>query len=116
MEVLQARNVLNSREPTETYLTKLRRETPHITAVLNESLRCYSASSSIRLTLAPVAIGKRVIPAKSIVFIPFRPLHYDAEVFGSDVKLFNPDRFLRDGALNPDVRDPSQIAFGFGRR
>jgi hypothetical protein len=31
-------------------------------------------------------------------------------------KTFNPDRFLKDGALNPDVQDPRLLAFGFGRR
>lgn len=30
---------------------------------------------------------------------------------------FIPERFLdQDGNINPDVRDPSTIAFGFGRR
>ncbi|KAK7687259.1 hypothetical protein QCA50_009764 [Cerrena zonata] len=29
---------------------------------------------------------------------------------------FNPDRFIKDGELNPDVRDPTTISFGFGRR
>ncbi len=29
---------------------------------------------------------------------------------------FNPDRFIKNGNLNPDVRNPSTIAFGFGRR
>lgn len=29
---------------------------------------------------------------------------------------FNPDRFLKDGQLNPDVRDPTTLSFGFGRR
>ena len=29
---------------------------------------------------------------------------------------FNPDRFLKDGQLNPKVQDPLTIAFGFGRR
>ena len=29
---------------------------------------------------------------------------------------FNPDRFLKDGELNPDVPDPTKVAFGFGRR
>jgi cytochrome P450 len=71
-----------------------------MTAILHESLRCYSASSSIRATLAPVPIGKRVIPAKSVVFIPFRPLHYDKEVFGTDVNSFNPDRFYNDKSLS----------------
>jgi cytochrome P450 len=29
---------------------------------------------------------------------------------------FNPDRFMKDGDINPDVRDPNILAFGFGRR
>ncbi|KAI0770762.1 putative CyP450 monooxygenase [Irpex lacteus] len=29
---------------------------------------------------------------------------------------FNPDRFMKDGAINPEVRDPNTLAFGFGRR
>ncbi|KAG6827044.1 hypothetical protein H0H92_013389 [Tricholoma furcatifolium] len=29
---------------------------------------------------------------------------------------FNPDRFIKDGKLDPNVRDPMHAAFGFGRR
>jgi cytochrome P450 len=29
---------------------------------------------------------------------------------------FNPDRFMKDGKLNPDIRDPGHAVFGFGRR
>ncbi|KAG5650135.1 hypothetical protein H0H81_000558 [Sphagnurus paluster] len=29
---------------------------------------------------------------------------------------FNPDRFMKDGKLDPDAKDPASIAFGFGRR
>ena len=29
---------------------------------------------------------------------------------------FKPDRFIKDGRLDPDVRDPSTLVFGFGRR
>ncbi|KAI0085089.1 cytochrome P450 [Irpex rosettiformis] len=29
---------------------------------------------------------------------------------------FNPDRFIKDGKINPAIRDPATIAFGFGRR
>lgn len=29
---------------------------------------------------------------------------------------FNPDRFIKDGKLNEDVRDPTTMSFGFGRR
>lgn len=30
--------------------------------------------------------------------------------------LFRPERFLKHGQLDPDVRDPALMAFGFGRR
>lgn len=29
---------------------------------------------------------------------------------------FKPERFLRDGALDPTVQDPDCAAFGYGRR
>jgi len=33
-----------------------------------------------------------------------------------DPHTFNPDRFLKDGQINSDVRDPEQVVFGYGRR
>jgi cytochrome P450 len=99
-EVSKARQLLNPSQPIKPYTAHLRSETPRMTAIFQESLRYYSASSSTRLTVAPVAIGKRTIPANSYVFIPFRPLHYDKEVFGSDVDSFNPDRFFNDKSLS----------------
>lgn len=33
-----------------------------------------------------------------------------------DPSIFNPDRFIKDGKINPDVLDPTTITFGFGRR
>ena len=29
---------------------------------------------------------------------------------------FRPDRFIRDGKLDPNIQDPATIVFGFGRR
>ena len=29
---------------------------------------------------------------------------------------YQPERYLKDGKLNPDVVDPSSVVFGFGRR
>ena len=29
---------------------------------------------------------------------------------------FKPERFLKEGIIDPAVRDPTTIAFGFGRR
>ena len=33
-----------------------------------------------------------------------------------DPSVFKPERFIKDGQLDPNVRDPAMIAFGFGRR
>ena len=32
-----------------------------------------------------------------------------------DPHIFKPERFMKNGKLNPDVRDPNLAAFGFGR-
>ena len=33
-----------------------------------------------------------------------------------DPDKFVPERFLKDGKLNPEIRDPTTYLFGFGRR
>ena len=40
---------------------------------------------------------------------------HDPAVY-KDPDEFRPDRFIRDGKLNPDVLDPATIIFGSGRR
>ena len=45
-----------------------------------------------------------------------RAILHDEKAY-QDPLAYNPDRFLRpDGTLDPNVRDPSVAAFGFGRR
>ena len=34
----------------------------------------------------------------------------------SDAKSFKPQRFIKNGVLNKEIRDPRDIVFGFGRR
>ena len=33
-----------------------------------------------------------------------------------DPSSFDPERYLKNGQLNPNMRDPALMAFGFGRR
>jgi hypothetical protein len=33
-----------------------------------------------------------------------------------DPSSFNPERYLKNGRLDPRIRDPALMAFGFGRR
>ena len=44
-----------------------------------------------------------------------RSILHDREVF-NDPEEFQPERYLKDGKHNPDVRDPDCAAFGYGRR
>jgi cytochrome P450 len=45
----------------------------------------------------------------------FRTILQDPK-FYKDPSVFNPERFLKDGELDPSVRDPAVATFGFGRR
>ena len=41
---------------------------------------------------------------------------FNDEAVYPEPRRFNPERFMLDGKLNPNVRDPDTAAFGFGRR
>ena len=51
----------------------------------------------------------------SVLTFWFRSILHDPKVFNNPME-FQPERYLKDGKLNPDVRDPLCAAFGFGRR
>ncbi|KAF9044304.1 cytochrome P450 [Panaeolus papilionaceus] len=55
------------------------------------------------------------IPKGTIVMGNSWAILHDPEIF-DDPEEFIPERFLKDGKLDPSVRDPSTAAFGFGRR
>ncbi|KAG6899467.1 hypothetical protein C0993_010110 [Termitomyces sp. T159_Od127] len=46
---------------------------------------------------------------------PARAMLHDEKVYPEPFG-FLPDRFMKDGKLNPAIPDPSRVAFGFGRR
>jgi hypothetical protein len=54
----------------------------------------------------------------------YRSMLNDEGEYGADALDFNPDRFVRPKSgegehgieINPDIRNPSTITFGFGRR
>ena len=49
------------------------------------------------------------------MFTLHRACMHDPEAYENPDE-FRPERFLRDGEPNPDVRNPYDYAFGFGRR
>ena len=56
------------------------------------------------------------IPKGSIILANAWSMLRNEDEYGPDPDAFNPERFLKDGKLNLDVRDPSNMAFGYGRR
>ena len=48
-------------------------------------------------------------------FIIIRSILHDPKAFKNPQE-FQPERYLKDGKLNPDVRDPDCAVFGYGRR
>jgi len=66
------------------------------------------------LTQDDVYNGYRLPKGSVIIGNAWAMLH-DEETY-PDPFTFNPERFLKDGKLNPDVKDPSTATFGFGRR
>ncbi|RDB21839.1 hypothetical protein Hypma_010803 [Hypsizygus marmoreus] len=90
---------------------------PYVTAITMEALRWKEVT--------PLAIphflevddeykGYR-LPAGSVVLPNAWAIMHNESVY-PDPFTFDPDRFMKDGKLSPDVRDPALAAFGFGRR
>ena len=46
----------------------------------------------------------------------YRAYSRDLTLRYADPEEFIPERFLKDGRLDPTVLDPNMIAFGYGRR
>ncbi|KAJ6458411.1 cytochrome P450 [Mycena vitilis] len=90
---------------------------PYISAIVKEVLRWRNVT--------PIALPHYVavddefqgyrIPARSIVLGNTWAILHDENMY-PDPYLFKPERFLLEGKLNPAVRDPETVAFGFGRR
>jgi cytochrome P450 len=47
--------------------------------------------------------------------LTFRTILHDPDIY-KDPLVYNPERFLKNGQLDPSVRDPTVASFGFGRR
>ena len=51
----------------------------------------------------------------ALMILGIRALSRDETMY-PDPERFDPERFLVNGRLNPEIRDPGTYAFGFGRR
>ncbi|KAI0772489.1 cytochrome P450 [Trametes elegans] len=90
---------------------------PYIDAIVKELLRWYP--------IVPLLIPHKsstddvyegyLIEKGSYVMVNIWAILHDEKRY-HDPFTFNPDRFLKGGALDPTVFDPEEVAFGFGRR
>ena len=44
-----------------------------------------------------------------------RSILHDPKIFDNPME-YQPERYLKDGKLNPDLKDRDSVAFGYGRR
>ena len=84
---------------------------PQLQAVFDEVLRLKTASTSIRTVLSPTTINGTDLRVGMKVLLPYRQLHIDPNVFGTNAADFDPTRFLRDKTL---VKSASYRPFGGG--
>jgi len=90
---------------------------PYINAVVKESLRWHLV---LPLGVPHMATNDDeydgyYIPKGTVVIGNGWSILHNPKVFDNPMK-FQPERYLKDGQLNPDVRDPESAAFGYGRR
>ncbi|RPD62677.1 cytochrome P450 [Lentinus tigrinus ALCF2SS1-7] len=90
---------------------------PYVNAVLKETLRWHPvAPFGIPHTTGDDIEYRGYFIPKGTTFVAntWACMH-DPDVY-ADPDRFLPDRFMRDGKLDPDVRDPNDFVFGYGRR
>ncbi|TYH23234.1 hypothetical protein ES288_A04G193100v1 [Gossypium darwinii] len=85
--------------------------------VVNETLRLYSpVVAVIRKIKKEVRLGKLVLPANLEILIPIIALHHDPQLWGDDVHLFKPERFVEGIASATKYNSAAFIPFSMGPR
>jgi len=95
-----------------------RESLPYINAIVNETFRYHPVLPLIppHGLMQDDEYNGYFIPKGSFVIANCWAILHDEEMYPSP-HVFNPDRFLtKDGQVNPDILDPTEAMFGFGRR
>ncbi|KAK7434477.1 hypothetical protein VKT23_020160 [Stygiomarasmius scandens] len=90
---------------------------PYIEALCREVLRWRPVAPTgiPHYTSKPDEYNGYYIPANSLVIGNSWAILHDTAIYGLDADDFNPDRFIKNGELNPEMPDVKST-FGFGRR
>ncbi|EAU89617.1 O-methylsterigmatocystin oxidoreductase [Coprinopsis cinerea okayama7 len=93
------------------------KDLPYVQAIVKEVSRWHTSApmSLPHLSTKDDVFNGYFIPAKTIVIPNTWAVLHDPDVF-PDPFDFKPERFLKDGKINPAVPDPEIAAFGYGRR
>lgn len=54
-------------------------------------------------------------PSRSLIVALHRAMLHDEQIYPDPFE-FKPERFMKDGKFNKELRDPEHACFGFGRR
>ena len=98
----------DAKTPNAQYLSE---RCTRMNAAWNETIRMSAFSASVRHVTEDTVIGGKLLRKGGRLMIPYRQLHFDESVFGSDVNSFKSDRFLKDEDL---ARGGSWRPFGGG--
>ncbi|KAH6917898.1 cytochrome P450 98A3 [Coprinopsis sp. MPI-PUGE-AT-0042] len=90
---------------------------PYINAIVKEAGRWHTVLplGFIHATAKEDEYEGYFIPKGSFIFVNIWAIMHDPEIFDEPFK-FKPERYMKDGRLNPTVLDPEAATFGFGRR
>jgi cytochrome P450 len=84
---------------------------PLLESVYLESLRLSSGAMSGRRVAIETTVGNKILKPGGLMIVPFRQLHYNQNVWGSQPMRFDPERFLK----NPKLSDSASYRpFGGG--
>nr|GEU60949.1 cytochrome P450 CYP72A219-like [Tanacetum cinerariifolium] len=87
-----------------------------VTMIFNEVLRLYPPLATLaRMIHEETKLGDITLPAGSILRLHTMFLHHDRDIWGDDVKDFNPERFS-EGVLKATKGQASYFPFGGGPR
>ncbi|KAI0767392.1 cytochrome P450 [Fomes fomentarius] len=89
----------------------------YVSAIIKEAQRWIPAvpTGVPHGTTEDLELRGYLIPAGTVLMPNIWACMHDPEVF-EDPETFRPERYIKDGALDPSVRDPAAFTFGFGRR
>ncbi|KAI0667745.1 cytochrome P450 [Trametes maxima] len=89
----------------------------YINALVKETLRWHSVLplGISHCTMRDDELRGYFIPAGTTVIPNVWGCMHDPEIYSNPDSFF-PERFIRDGKMDPTVLDPATIVFGFGRR